>query len=60
VPPEGSGNEPANDLVVPLQLSSDQGELAFLYATTVFGSPRDVTLDEIAIETFFKVRISRP
>jgi transcriptional regulator with XRE-family HTH domain len=44
---------PAHDLAVPLRLSSDHGELTLLYTTTVFGSPRDVTLDEIAIETFF-------
>ncbi|MCG0065587.1 MmyB family transcriptional regulator [Streptomyces tricolor] len=44
---------PADDLVVPLRLASPYGELALLYTTTVFGSPRDVTLDEIAIETFF-------
>jgi MmyB-like transcription regulator ligand binding domain len=37
----------------PLRLASDAGELSLLYTTTVFGSPRDVTLDEIAIETFF-------
>lgn len=43
----------ADDLVVPLQLSTPYGDLDFLYAATVFGSPRDVTLDEIAIETFF-------
>ncbi|HET6742589.1 MAG TPA: helix-turn-helix transcriptional regulator [Kribbella sp.] len=43
----------ADDLVVPLRLSTSYGDLAFLYAATVFGSPRDVTLDEIAIETFF-------
>lgn len=42
-----------SDLVVPLQLSTPFGELSLLYAATVFGSPRDVTLDEIAIETFF-------
>ena len=42
-----------DDLVVPLRLSSDHGDLALLYTTTVFGSPRDVTLDEIAVETFF-------
>jgi transcriptional regulator with XRE-family HTH domain len=41
------------DLVVPLQLSTPAGDLSLLYAATVFGSPRDVTLDEIAIETFF-------
>ncbi|MEV6949897.1 helix-turn-helix transcriptional regulator [Streptomyces sp. NPDC051172] len=56
--PEGgvgaaSADGPAYDLVVPLRLSSEHGELALLYTTTVFGSPRDVTLDEIAIETFF-------
>jgi transcriptional regulator with XRE-family HTH domain len=43
----------ADDLVVPLQLTTEHGELRLLYTTTVFGSPRDVTLDEIAIETFF-------
>jgi hypothetical protein len=48
-----SADGPAYDLVVPLRLSSEHGELALLYTTTVFGSPRDVTLDEIAIETFF-------
>ncbi|MET9523150.1 MmyB family transcriptional regulator [Streptomyces coeruleorubidus] len=56
--PGGDADEPspdgaADDLVVPLRLSSEYGELALLYTTTVFGSPRDVTLDEIAIETFF-------
>lgn len=43
----------AGDLVVPMRLASEYGELSFLYATTVFGSPLDVTLDEIALETFF-------
>ncbi|WP_116999855.1 helix-turn-helix domain-containing protein [Desertimonas flava] len=41
------------DLVIPLRLRTDGGELTFLYTVTVFGAPRDVTLDEIAIETFF-------
>ncbi|MFD2079957.1 helix-turn-helix domain-containing protein [Actinopolymorpha cephalotaxi] len=43
----------ADDLVVPLRMTTPYGELALLYTATVFGSPRDVTLDEIAIETFF-------
>jgi transcriptional regulator with XRE-family HTH domain len=43
----------ATDLVVPLVLSTALGDLALLYTTTLFGAPRDVTLDEIAIETFF-------
>ncbi len=42
-----------NDLVVPLRLATPYGDLALLYTATVFGAPRDVTLDEIAIETFF-------
>ena len=42
-----------HDLVIPLRMATPYGDLALLYAATVFGSPRDVTLDEIAIETFF-------
>ena len=42
-----------NDLVVPMRIATDGSELAFHYALTVFGAARDVTLDEIAIETFF-------
>ena len=42
-----------NDLVIPLRLHIDVGDVSLLYAVTVFGAPRDVTLDEIAIETFF-------
>jgi transcriptional regulator with XRE-family HTH domain len=38
---------------VPLKLVTDQGLLSFLSTTTVFGTPRDVTLSEIAIEAFF-------
>ncbi|MGW3046112.1 helix-turn-helix domain-containing protein [Kitasatospora sp. NPDC001159] len=52
-PGESSPDGSAYDLVVPLRLATGNGELALLYTTTVFGSPRDVTLDEIAIETFF-------
>jgi len=42
-----------DELVVPLQLNTPYGALSLLYAATVFGSPKDVTLDELAIETFF-------
>lgn len=42
-----------NDIVVPMRLAVGDGELSLLYAVTVFGAPRDVTLDEVAIETFF-------
>jgi transcriptional regulator with XRE-family HTH domain len=40
-------------MVVPLRLRTDQGVLAFLYTTTLFGTPLDVTLAEIGIEAFF-------
>lgn len=42
-----------NDLAMPLVFATAHGDLALLYTTTVFGSPHDVTLDEIAVETFF-------
>ncbi|HEX2895351.1 MAG TPA: helix-turn-helix transcriptional regulator [Marmoricola sp.] len=46
--------DPAVDgIVTPMRLSTESGELALLYTTTLFGSPRDVTLDEVAVETFF-------
>ena len=41
------------NIVVPLRLHDANGTLSFLYTTTVFGTPLDVTLDELAIETFF-------
>lgn len=40
-------------LFVPLQLATRDGLLSFFSTTTLFGTPRDVTLSELAIETFF-------
>jgi transcriptional regulator with XRE-family HTH domain len=40
-------------LIVPLRLSTDAGTLSFFSTTTVFGTPVDVTLSELAIESFF-------
>jgi transcriptional regulator with XRE-family HTH domain len=40
-------------VVVPLQLVGEGGTLSFLSTTTVFGTPVDVTLSELAIESFF-------
>lgn len=40
-------------LVVPLRLRSDAGPLTFISTTTVFGTPIDITLAELAIESFF-------
>lgn len=42
-----------NRVFVPLQLMSDAGVLSFISTTTVFGTPVDVTLSEIALECFF-------
>jgi hypothetical protein len=38
---------------VPLVLDTPQGTLSFISTTTVFGTPVDVTLSELALETFF-------
>jgi hypothetical protein len=40
-------------VVVPLQLKTDAGVLSFISTTTVFGTPVDITLSELALETFF-------
>ncbi|MCH8503224.1 MAG: helix-turn-helix domain-containing protein [Ectothiorhodospiraceae bacterium] len=40
-------------LAIPLELVSEQGILRFLGTTTVFGTPLDVGLSELAIESFF-------
>ncbi len=48
-PPEG---EPAG-LVVPFMFRTASGVLSFISTTTIFGSPVDVTLQELALETFF-------
>jgi len=40
-------------VVVPFRLITAGGTLSFLSTTTVFGTPIDVTLSELAIESFF-------
>ncbi|MGI9170264.1 MAG: helix-turn-helix domain-containing protein [Caulobacteraceae bacterium] len=39
--------------VVPLQIDTRAGRLAFLSTTMVFGTPVDITLSELAVESFF-------
>jgi hypothetical protein len=51
--PKGTSTTGASDIVVPLQLTTEQGPLNPFCTTTVFGAPLDVTLSEIAIESFF-------
>jgi transcriptional regulator with XRE-family HTH domain len=43
----------AADVVLPMRLRMDGRELSFLSTTTVFGSPLDVTVAELAIESFY-------
>lgn len=42
-----------NAVVTPLRLKNDAGILSLFSTTTVFGTPVDVTLAELAIEAFF-------
>ncbi|HEY0846373.1 MAG TPA: helix-turn-helix transcriptional regulator [Noviherbaspirillum sp.] len=56
--PEGvMANAPASPdyagVVVPLQFRTAAGILSFISTTTVFGTPVDVTLSELALESFF-------
>ena len=44
---------PANAVMVPFQVDTSHGLLSFFTTTTVFGTPLDVTLAEIAVELFF-------
>jgi len=45
--------EMPSDIVVPLRLRTALGTLSFFSTTTVFGTPVDITLAELAIEAFF-------
>jgi transcriptional regulator with XRE-family HTH domain len=40
-------------VVVPLHLRTEAGDLSLLSTTTVFGTPVDVTLSELALECFY-------
>jgi hypothetical protein len=40
-------------VVVPFQLRTEAGTLSFLSTTTVFGTPVDITLSELALECFY-------
>ncbi|RCG30072.1 XRE family transcriptional regulator [Sphaerisporangium album] len=41
------------EIVVPLRLRHDGGELAFFSTIATFGTPLDITVAELAIESFF-------
>jgi transcriptional regulator with XRE-family HTH domain len=52
-PDEPHGTHDATAVVVPFRLITDAGILAFFSTTTVFGTPIDITLSELAVEAFF-------
>jgi len=47
------GRVESSNIAIEFRLLTDQGELSFLSTTTVFGTPLDVTLSELAVESFF-------
>lgn len=51
--PGGEAAVAEHSVLVPLKIRSPYGLLSFLSTTTVFGTPVDVTLSELAIEMFF-------
>ncbi len=44
---------PDNNVAIPLKLRHDGDVLSFISTTMVFGTPVDITLSELALETFF-------
>ena len=52
-PAKGAAQAEYGGMVVPLSFMTPDGVLSFISTTTVFGTPLDVTLSELAIESFF-------
>lgn len=57
-PPRGAARPRSSDgfgynVAAPLKLNTPAGELSFMSVTTVFGTPIEITLEELAIESFF-------
>jgi transcriptional regulator with XRE-family HTH domain len=52
-PAEATHNVDATAFVVPFRLITDAGILSFFSTTTVFGTPIDITLSELAVEAFY-------
>jgi transcriptional regulator with XRE-family HTH domain len=66
-----SGERDYAGIVVPLEIITKAGLLSFISTTTVFGTPVEITLSELAVESFFpansetaailqKVAVERP
>jgi transcriptional regulator with XRE-family HTH domain len=52
-PGEHAGEDEFASVAVPLKLAFDAGVLSLFSTTTVFGAPSDLTLAELALESFF-------
>ena len=48
-----SGKVDSSKIAIPIRIKTDEGELSFISTTTVFGTPVDITLSELVIESFF-------
>jgi hypothetical protein len=48
-----SGERDYAGIVVPLEIITEAGLLSFMSTTTVFGTPVEITLSELAVESFF-------
>ena len=55
LPPADAGEETQEfgDFAIPLRLRTEAGVLSFISTTTVFGAVHDITLEELAIESFY-------
>ncbi|HYH18839.1 MAG TPA: helix-turn-helix transcriptional regulator [Azospirillum sp.] len=53
VPASARPHQDYGGVVVPFHLATEVGVLSFFSTTTVFGTPVDVTLSELALEAFF-------
>ncbi|WP_431482959.1 MmyB family transcriptional regulator [Pseudomonas solani] len=51
--PPATAPLPTDGVLVPLQLDTPLGVISFISTITVFGTPVDVTLSELALETLF-------
>jgi hypothetical protein len=50
---EEPGELPAQEIVAPLRLLTNAGELAFFSTITTFGTAVEITTSEISIESFY-------
>jgi hypothetical protein len=51
--PPAQASQLEHEIAVPFQIKVAEGVLSFFSLTTVFGSPVDVALSELALELFF-------